>query len=604
MNAAVKWILTGLAIIVVLLTVLFVGLALFFNPNDYKGLISKKVQESTGLEVTIKDDIGWSFFPWLAISSGNIVVANPPGFSAPSLATVGSVEASVKLLPLVSGRVETGTLRLQDMEINLETDRQGRGNLDGVTGGEPGKPAVGAPEKQESSLELAIGEIELRNIRLNQFDARTGAKSSLSVEVFSLAPFEADTPIPYELIAALDDGQGGRLSAAGKLETNADFSKIGLPDMDVRFEPGDPGLPSVIRLAGNGHVSLADDTRIRFEQGKVSLDDTDLDTSADILLGARNAIRFDVRAGTLDLDKLLPAEPEKKSGGKAPPPAGDDDFAWLRDNDLSGTLKADRIVVSGIGLEAVDASLKSDRGLLTIAPVQATIFQGKLGGSIEIDARKNPVTAHLQPTLASIAVQDALKQLLDIGIVSGTGSMDLDVRVSDLDPETLLKNLTGTGKVKFADGAIEGIDIGKIVEAGLSAKSLTNLGSGLSGKTPFADLTADFAADDGLIRMPSLALISPLFDVNGTGLTNLVDGDLDFDLSLLLKGALKDQAADKFKQLESGQLPLSIKGNVADPEIALDFESLVKGQVDERLDEEKDKLEEKLRDKLKDKLKF
>src|SRR5690606_23752114 len=68
-------------------------------------------------------------FPWLAVEAGGVTLGNAPGFDpAVPFATAERVAAEVRLLPLLSRRVEIGTIRLDGLELNLTRDANGRGN--------------------------------------------------------------------------------------------------------------------------------------------------------------------------------------------------------------------------------------------------------------------------------------------------------------------------------------------------------------------------------------------------------------------------------------------------------------------------------------------
>ncbi|MDP0947520.1 AsmA family protein, partial [Klebsiella pneumoniae] len=72
-------------------------------------------------------------FPWLALEIEAVQVGNPSGFEdAPPLARIGRAVASVRVLPLISGRLETGAISLSDTELTLVRLANGQSNLDGL----------------------------------------------------------------------------------------------------------------------------------------------------------------------------------------------------------------------------------------------------------------------------------------------------------------------------------------------------------------------------------------------------------------------------------------------------------------------------------------
>jgi AsmA protein len=59
---------------------LLLAVVLHVNPNDYKGRIEQQVETATGRDLTLKGDIKFSVFPWIALELGPASLGNPEGF--------------------------------------------------------------------------------------------------------------------------------------------------------------------------------------------------------------------------------------------------------------------------------------------------------------------------------------------------------------------------------------------------------------------------------------------------------------------------------------------------------------------------------------------
>src|SRR5262245_40215135 len=123
----IRILLAVLAAVVALLVVAALLVAAFFDPNDYKGVVTDAFAARTGRSLAIEQDLELSFFPWLAVETGGITVGNAPGFGGGSeepsqtapFATIERAAARVKLLPLLGGRVQIGTVELDGLRLNL-----------------------------------------------------------------------------------------------------------------------------------------------------------------------------------------------------------------------------------------------------------------------------------------------------------------------------------------------------------------------------------------------------------------------------------------------------------------------------------------------------
>jgi AsmA protein len=174
------WSLAGLAGLIIAAAAVF---ALSFDPNVLKPRIVAAVRQATGRELTLQGPIrlGLSLQPTL--TARNVSLSNPPGFSRPDMATLRQVDVKVALLPLLHNRLEIERLVLQQPEIILETDGQGRPNWQFAP-----EPRAGAPATQptEPGREHAATVIEVSDARIEDGtvtwrDGRTGRSAVISI---------------------------------------------------------------------------------------------------------------------------------------------------------------------------------------------------------------------------------------------------------------------------------------------------------------------------------------------------------------------------------------------------------------------------------------
>jgi AsmA protein len=168
---AVKIVLGSLAVLALLLVIAGMLVAVFFDPNDYKGVATDAFTARTGRSLAVEQDLKLSYFPWLAVETGGITIGNAKGFGGdaadkPPFATVEHVAARVKLLPLLHGQFEVGTVQLDGLKLNLARDANLRGNwqdlLDAAKAKPAEPPAAGEPAAP-SGQSFALEGIKIRN---------------------------------------------------------------------------------------------------------------------------------------------------------------------------------------------------------------------------------------------------------------------------------------------------------------------------------------------------------------------------------------------------------------------------------------------------------
>jgi AsmA protein len=178
----------------------FLGIAAFcflINPNDFKGPISQQVYKLTGRSLRIDGDLHWSFYPALGITVNQLALDNAPGFGATPFATVGKANISVKLLPLFKKHIETKTIDISDVQLNLIRNAKGQTNWDDLKSrlGASAKPTtvtsksiIAAPAAiatNENSFALEIPSMKVENASLSWQDQMAQQKATLQIVDFS-----------------------------------------------------------------------------------------------------------------------------------------------------------------------------------------------------------------------------------------------------------------------------------------------------------------------------------------------------------------------------------------------------------------------------------
>jgi AsmA protein len=199
--------LLGVALVVVWLTV---------NPNNYKGRIAAAVKESTGRELKLTGDIKLSVFPWVALELGPASLGNPPGFGDEPFLSLDKASVRVKLLPLLSKRLEVGRIEIDGLDLRLRKNAQGKGNWEGAESTASAKAGVDHPADGPEWRLLA-------NIRVQQGRASYEGASieKLNLETGSLSGGRIPASLSFDARTA----SGEQLSLKAKFDLGLDVAQ-------------------------------------------------------------------------------------------------------------------------------------------------------------------------------------------------------------------------------------------------------------------------------------------------------------------------------------------------------------------------------------------
>lgn len=402
-----------------------------------------------------------------------------------------------------------------------------------------------------------------------------------------------------------------KLNFASPLSLNLLQRSGGLSGLRGDVNITDPGLPKgslQIPVIGSLNVDLLKDqasTKINavLEGGK-------FDLSADISkLRDTPLVNVALAVDTLDLDKLAPpaaAAPakapaegkkdESKPAQPAPAPAADDNInlSALVGPSVNGTLKIGKLVVRGLKADDVAATAKLDKGKLDVSSLTAGLYGGKLAGTLSLDAAQgNQIATKL--SLAGIAIEPLLMDLAQKNVLSGTGSLALDLKTAGANAYAMKSGLGGTLQLRLRDGAVKGINLTQTLrelKAVISPDAQDHTVAADSSKqTEFSEMDADLAFTKGVAAVKRLNFVSPLLRV-----TQGEPASIDFvrnELDLVARArVVNPSASEEGKELidlKDVTIPVHVRGTFEKPSYTVLWKEAIGGIL-------KRSLENKLRD--------
>ena len=188
----------GLGILVVVLIAAVLILPSLVPASVYKDKIAQQVSSTLGRDVEIAGDVKLSVFPSLMAKADQVKIANADGFSEQAFATMDSLQAKVKLMPLFKKQVEITAFTLVNPKISLEKTKDGQVNW--AFGDEEPKSAQQSegPFKRDgryTDLQIALGTFSLENGSINYSDAQAGTNYDVKAVNMKLTMPGLDKPV-------------------------------------------------------------------------------------------------------------------------------------------------------------------------------------------------------------------------------------------------------------------------------------------------------------------------------------------------------------------------------------------------------------------------
>jgi len=604
MGKFIKWVFGILAALLLLIVAAVIVLPMVIDPNDYKDEIVKAVRDQTGRELVIAEPMDLSVFPWLGIAAGGVSLSNAPGFGDQPFASIGALQLKVKLLPLLSRKVQVDTIVLRDLSLNMARNANGKSNWEDLGGKDkPSHKEHAGKGEGGPGMTVDIQGVEVVNARLVWDDRQAKSRYVLKDLNLTAGALSAGSTAPLAMGFVLDTGEKGplvTLDLKGTVTVRDDLRGYSMPDLALvlKGEGGDLPQPLQIDLQAKLDADLAAE-KVALSGLVIKLDDSTLTGNIDVGSFAGPALQVRLDLDQIDLDRYLPAaaEGEQAKAEAKPAKASDDPLAGLRSLELDGQVNVGKLKVKNLTITDMKVTVRAKDGVLRADPLQALLYQGKLSGRAELDARRKTPTVAVRNNLVGIQAGPLLMDLTGKDHLTGTGEVETDLRMTGMSDREIRNSLNGTARFAFRDGAVKGVNVAQLIRQAQAALSGGSAPEGLQ-QTDFSELSGSTRITNGVVDNQDLSAKSPLLRIGGKGQVNLPADSVDYLLTAELVKSLEGQGGAQ--DITGLPIPVRIKGPLTDPGYSVDLQSVLQSKVKEQA---KQKIEEAIQDKAGDKVK-
>lgn len=295
-----------------------------------------------------------------------------------------------------------------------------------------------------------------------------------------------------------------------------------------------------------------------------------------------------VTIGKLDLNRYLPETTDEAAVAlfQDPRPIPLD---WLDYVDLSGRVTIGELAFGRFRVNDVSASVLATPQQLALDQLSASIYQGRLEGSVRLAREEKKATLELKQKLNAMHIRPLLLDLFNFNRLDGVGSGEVDVKARGTSFAELRNTMSGTVAMSLSKGALSGIDLVAALKNLPSELKQWNGAANPNQKTTFSTLSASLQLEQGVARNQDLKLASQLVNVSGGGKLDLVQSIIDYTLDVQAN-------PHEFSRLKGVNVPLKITGPINSPVYALDFNAMVKGKKTES--EKQDALKQQLKKQI------
>lgn len=462
-----------------------------------------------------------------------------------------------------------------------------------------------ATPSETKAFELPVVEnIRVENLRLVYKDGKTGAVRTIALDEVTGAHEGADAPFEFAAKGTLDGapvelegtfGPGMRdaplelsgAAAGAALEVSGTITDpLALGGLDLALQAKGQSLSALNPLIGGGlpeagpyavsgrltganKAYALDDLRMTLGNaeatGRIRLD----------LAGTRPVFDADLAAGTLDLKAFSEGSSEAsvtEPQGSGVAAAAEADgaakterifsekplpIAALRSADGKAHLRAAKLIAGKLAIEDLDLTLTLKNGRLAVEPLEGTLAQGRIGGSLSLDGAQAAPALALNAKLTG-ADFAALTDKEKIGrFVGGRLDARIEVKGEGASMRAVASGLNGGLSAHLVGGR----ELPEWLEYALGRDLLSSLAFWNGGEAPRLNcFVAGLTFKDGIGTFDDLIVDTSHATISGTGSLNLKSETLDLTVVPRPKDA----------SLLSVALPVKVEGPLRRPDWAID----------------------------------
>ncbi|MES2636417.1 MAG: AsmA family protein [Pseudomonadota bacterium] len=458
---------------------------------------------------------------------------------------------------LLDGKLNIGSIiyekyRVSGLNVGIKADGQ-KLNLSGLNVKVDNSKIKGSLGISQFANPLYTFDLDIDQVDVDQYvvaDANAKNATSTKKEV-------SDKPLDLSALKALNANGSIRI---GKLK----YGKTNATNININLK--------------------ADGEKVRLNPLSAKVDDSQINADLGISQFSNPAFNFAINIDQLDADRYI-TKTETAAKNPADTPI---DLSALKKLNASGEAKIGRLKLANVKTQNVNIGLKANDGVAILSPFSANLYQGSMSGLLKVDARATPVIA-FQQNMKSIAIGPLLVDALNNDMLSGTGSVNVDVTTQGASVNALKKALAGNVALNLADGALKGVDIaGSIREIKTKVNFLKTkqADADKSKKTDFSELTATFNIKNGVAHNEDLTMKAPVLRLakgDSRGDIDIGNETINYLAKPTIVKSLKGQGGADLDDLSGISIPVKITGSFASPKYAMDFAAIATALAQSKL---------------------
>ena len=546
----ILWIVGAAALAVIALVALVVAL---LPRETLKTRLGEQIAAWTGRDVSLRGEPEISLFPQLTVTLTDVEVGGPRGMDDAEIIAMDRLIGTVRILPLIIGRVEIGSFTMVSPRVHLVSDVSGARNWEFDSGA--------AALQLAFAGDVPLGDFQLQNgtvIYENRTSGVTQRFDSVSIQVDwpsvrqpievagsaawngETVEFSARAAAPFAFInggaspveahlrsAPINIGFNGEAAELDAVRLSGDLN-LETPSLrGFASWLGSPiGPGSTLGAASLAGSAIVQEGVLSVEDAQLALDGNSASGALAVTLAAEPEVTGTLALQRLDLTPYFAGLETGVGDGESWREARIE-TDWFRDLGADLRISAASVNLGGFGFGESAASLSIRDATLEIGIAKAELYGGSLSGDLTVSDGGKPREALWVAQLRA-ADFDLGRLAPQLGLpagLAGTTTIATDMTSAGQEFGLILTSLGGTSTVQLRNGALPLFGLPELAAAGSGAAAAQ--GADASEVSPISLAAARLSFSGGAAILDRASSAAQNFTAAATGRIGLTDGSLN-----------------------------------------------------------------------------
>jgi len=494
-------------------------LASRLNSETVMPLVQQQLKQHTGLVLESAGAMRWRLFPRLHVEISALSLHTEQAYGGDSLFTeIDRFELGINWKKLLDSELRFESLAISDVTLRLVKPASAKGNWQALAQEPANKPldskTTSAQAQNIAALALVFDDLTLKNVAIEYHDLASAIRHEVVLDNLQASHIQLDgRPFKFAFAAQYrnSDAFGSHLSFASSLSVDAKSNTLHFSSIKGELD----------NSQFNGEIKISEITQAPVVNATLQFDQVSLNHYQ----GDNNSTTNETPNG----------EVKKQDTEQSPL------LALFALPNANLELQISRLQYNNIDFRNVLANANITKGYVSIKPVTADAFGGKITTQLTLDGSAVTPVLRTHSNFDSLQLDQLLSGFELPPDLSGVLTFNADTTMQGSNSNQWLRSLNGSSSISITQGVYHKDNIEHRVCQAIALARNEKLSAQWPANTYFNTANANIKWHNGIGEITSVTGGLDNMQLSGTGRLSAIDQSANLRLRAIITGDLAEK---------------------------------------------------------------